>query len=144
MKVVVAIDDQDSADIALEYLFKQNYSSDTQVHLVHVLVPGFADVAVEGIPDPEELEKRREIAILDTAAKTIREKSGFACTTDVIYGDIAEVIADSCKKYEADQAIVPGHARHGFARLWFGSISGEIVDAAPCAVVVLKIPQGKS
>ncbi|HEY9712586.1 MAG TPA: universal stress protein, partial [Chroococcales cyanobacterium] len=59
---------------------------------------------------------------------------------EIINGETADVIADVCKRIDADEALVPSHARHGFSRLWFGSVADDIVHAAPCTVVVLKMP----
>lgn len=145
MKVVVAIDGQQSADTALEHILKHGqYGSDTVFHLIHVLVPGFADVAVEGIPDVVEEERREEQSVLGRIAAQLREKLGATSFAHILQGETAEVIADACRQLDADEAIVPSHARHGFSRLWFGSVADEIVDAAPCTVVVLKMSHSTS
>lgn len=140
MKLVVAIDGQESAATALEYIFKGKYDSSTYIYLLHVLVPGFADAAVAGIPDVVGEERREEQGVLNEMAETIRQKLGAKVVTDILNGEAADVIAEMCKTVGADEAIVPSHARHGFARLWFGSMADEIVDAAPCTVIVLKMP----
>jgi nucleotide-binding universal stress UspA family protein len=141
MKVVVAIDGAQSAKSALEYILKEKYSKDTEIHLIHVIVSGFADVKVEGIPDVIAEETKEEQVVLDQMADTLKELLHINITTDIVKGETAEVIAQACKQFGADQVIVPSHARHGFSRLWFGSVADEIVDAAPCTVVVLKMPQ---
>ena len=141
MKLVVAIDGQQSAQTALEYIFNGKYGADTEIHLIHVLVPGFADVPVEGIPDVVQEERTEEQGVLDAMARALKEKLSATVTTDIINGETAAVIAEACKKIGADEVIVPSHARHGFSRLWFGSIADDIVDASPCTTVVLKMPQ---
>ena len=144
MKLVVAIDGEESAKTALTHILKEKYASDTQIHLIHVLVPGFADSPVEGIPDVVGLERKEEQGVLDHMASTLKESLNINATADILQGETAQVIAQACKKFDADQVIVPSHARQGFSRLWFGSVADEIVDAAPCTVVVLKMPQDKS
>ena len=141
MKLVVAIDGQQSAKTALEHILGGKYGADAQIHLVHVLVPGFADVSVAGIPDVAAEERIEEQAVLDEMARTLNQSLGITATSEILSGEIAEVIAAACKRYGADEAIVPSHARHGFSRLWFGSVADDIVDAAPCTVIVLKMPQ---
>ena len=143
MKLVVAIDSDQSAKTALEHIWNAKYSPDTQVHLVHVIVPGFADAPVEGIPDVVAEEKAQEKALLNKLASALKEKCGITATSEILSGETAEVIAETCKRYNADEVIVPSHARHGFSRIWYGSVADEIVDEAPCAVLVLKMPQGK-
>jgi len=145
MKLVVAIDGEESARSALEHIAKEKYSSDTQVHLVHVIVPGFADVAVEGIPDVAAEERKEEQAVLNQMARALKDSLNINATVDILAGETAQVIADSCEKFDADAVLVPSHARHGFSHLWFGSVADEIVDAAPCTVIVLKMakPAGR-
>lgn len=140
MKLVVAIDGPECAATALDYILAGKYNSSTYIYLLHVIVPGFADAPVAGIPDVVEEERKEEQGVLNALAQTLRDKLGATVVTDILPGEAADVIADMCKKVGADEAIVPSHARHGFARLWFGSMADEIVDAAPCTVVVLKIP----
>jgi nucleotide-binding universal stress UspA family protein len=143
MKLVVAIDGEQSAKSALSHILKEKYASDTEIHLIHVIVPSFADAPVAGIPDVVAEEKKEEQTVLDGMARTLKESLDIKATSEILTGETADVIAQACKEYGADQCIVPSHARHGFSRLWFGSVADEIVDAAPCTVVVLKMPQEK-
>lgn len=143
MKLVVAIDGEQCAHSALAHILKEKYPSDTQVYLVHVIVPGFADAPVEGIPDVVAEERNEENSVLDNMKHLLKESLGIDATANILTGEIAEVLARVCKEVNADEVIVPSHARHGFARLWFGSVAEEIVDSAPCTVVVLKMPQNK-
>jgi nucleotide-binding universal stress UspA family protein len=140
MKLVVAIDGPECAATALQYILKGRYDSSTYIYLLHVIVPGFADVPVAGIPDVVENERKEEQGVLNDMARALRSMLGAKVATDILQGEIADVIAEMCTRVGADEAIVPSHARHGFARLWFGSVADEIVDAAPCTVVVLKMP----
>jgi nucleotide-binding universal stress UspA family protein len=141
MILVVAIDGAESAKSAFAHITQEKYDSSTQIHLVHVIVPGFADVAVEGIPDVVAQERSEEQAVLNQMVRNIKDSLSINATAEIRTGETADVIAKACEEYNADQCIVPSHARHGFSRLWFGSIADEIVDAAPCTVIVLKMPQ---
>jgi nucleotide-binding universal stress UspA family protein len=142
MKLVVAIDGKESADTALAHILNKKYGADTEIHLVHVLVPGFADVHVEGIPDVMANEQAEESVVLGELKNALVAKLGVtAVTVEILTGETADVMANVCKQVGADEVIIPSHARHGFSRLWFGSVADEIVDAAPCTAVVLKMPQ---
>jgi nucleotide-binding universal stress UspA family protein len=143
MKLVVAIDGAQSAKTATEHILKEKgkYGADSEISLVHVIVPGFADAPVEGIPDVVGEERKEEQAVLDQMAKTLAAQLGVIVTREIVDGEVADVIAQRCRQFDADEVIVPSHARHGFSRLWFGSVADEIVDAAPCTVIVLKMPQ---
>ncbi|HEY9786817.1 MAG TPA: universal stress protein [Candidatus Obscuribacterales bacterium] len=141
MNVIVAIDSAQSAETALKFLKDCKYGPPDHIHLVHVIVPGFADAKVAGIPDVVAEERSTEQKLLDALSATIKNNLGAEVTTDILAGDVGSVIADVCRRFDADEVIVPSHARHGFSRLWFGSVADEIVDEAPCTVIVLKMPQ---
>jgi nucleotide-binding universal stress UspA family protein len=142
MKLVVAIDSKESADVALAYMLKEKYAPGTEIHLVHAIIPGFADMPVQGIPDVVAEERTAEQKLLDPMAAELKSTLKATVSSEIIYGEVAQVVADVCRKNNADAVLVPSHARHGFSRLWFGSVADEIVDEAPCTVIVLKMPQG--
>jgi nucleotide-binding universal stress UspA family protein len=144
MKIVAAIDTEESAKSALDYILKEKYPPETQIHLVHVIVPGFAEAHVEGIPDVVEEEETKEKKLLGEMVGTIKQSLNIDATAKILKGETAALIAEECKQFGADLAIVPSHARHGFSRLWFGSVADEIADAAPCTVVILKMEASKN
>jgi len=143
MKIVVAVDTEESAKSALDYILKEKYPSDTQIHLIHVIVPGFAEAHVAGIPDVVEEEETKEKKILGDMVVTIKQSLNIDATAKILTGETATLIAEECKQFGADLVVVPSHARHGFSRLWFGSVADEIADAAPCAVIILKMETSK-
>ncbi len=141
MKLVIAIDGQQCADTVREHILAEKYDASTEIHLVHVLVPGFADAPVEGIPDVVAIERAEEQAVLDKLVQDLKEKLGVtSITAEILTGETAEVVAEACERFSADEVIVPTHSRHGFSRFWFGSVADDIVDATPCTAVVLKMP----
>jgi len=140
MKVIVAIDSEESALAALKYIAAEKYGENSQIKLVHVMVPGFADAHYEGIPDVVAEEKNMELILLSKTARELHAKTGAIVSTAILSGETADTIAKACKDFGADEVIIPSHVRHGFSRLWFGSVADEIVDAAPCTAIVLKMP----
>jgi nucleotide-binding universal stress UspA family protein len=141
MKLVVAIDTPESAKSALEYLTSGRYGKSDEIHLIHVVVPpGFADVTVAGLPDVVGEEKKEEQELLTAMAEVIKGKLAVTPSVEVVTGETADVIANICRTIGADEVIAPTHARHGLARLWYGSVADEIIETAPCTVVVLKMP----
>lgn len=141
MKLIVAIDDRRGATTALEFIRHAQYPADTEVHLIHVLVPVFADAKVAGIPDVASQDNAAAERLLAEMKGAIEDNPGFVAHSQIIRGETAEVIAEACKRLSADEVIVPTHARRGFQRLWFGSVADEIADAAPCTAIVLAMPK---
>ena len=138
MKVVVAVDGSKSADAALEHILNSNYNSSTEFHLLHVVVPGFAEMAVAGIPDVVANEKAEEQIVLNGMESLLTEKLGARVSTQIVEGEVADTVTKVCNRINADEVIVPSHCRQGFSRFWLGSLAEEIVAAAPCSVLVLK------
>lgn len=142
MKIVVAIDSQKSADTALKFLTDRKHGKDDRIHLVHVIVPGFADAPVAGIPDVVAEEKNAEQKLLAELSAAIDKALGAKVTTEIVPGsDVGSAVADVCTRFGADEAVVPSHMRHGLSRFFNGSVAEEIVGAAPCNVVVLKMAE---
>lgn len=48
MNIVVAIDSPESGEAALKFLVKSVYGEKDRIHLVHVIVPGFAEHHTKG------------------------------------------------------------------------------------------------
>lgn len=140
MKLVVAIDNSESAEAIVEHLLSSQYGSNTEIHLVHVVVPpDFADVSVPGFPDVVAEENKQEQELLANTARQLSAKLNATVTTDILTGQIDEGIAETCKRLGADEAIVASHGRSGLSRLWFGSMTEGIIDKSPCPVLVLKM-----
>src|SRR5579885_3297860 len=99
MKLVVAIDGQASANSALAHILK--YPPQTQVHLVHVIVPGFAETSVAGIPDVVADEKNEEQGVLSDMVRLLKESAGIEATSEIVSGETAEVIAEVCRRLDA-------------------------------------------
>lgn len=111
--------------------------SGSQVWLVAVK-PGFDPVAFAGggiyNPGWDEAEKTHFQKILDEGVKKFSD-AGFAVSGRILQGDAVAEICSFARDISAD-LIVVGH-RHmdsRVARWWSGSISGALVEEAPCSV----------
>ena len=144
MRIVVAIDGLDSAKTALRFIRRRKYDSDLFVHLVHAVVPGFADVAAQGIPDVVRKEESASENLLQRVADELRKRHQATVTFEIATGEADNAIANACKNFGADEVILPSHLRHGFSKFWFGSVAEEIAAIAPCTALVLKMPHPRS
>jgi nucleotide-binding universal stress UspA family protein len=82
-----------------------------------------------------EVELARVLALL--------RKSGLDADGEVLRGRPATVLVDEARRFAAD-LVVAGSRGHGpIASLVLGSVSAELVDHAPCPVLVARRPEAR-
>ena len=81
--------------------------------------------------------KQRHQAILDEGLRRL-EDAGYQAKGEVLIGETIHEITRCAQKIEAD-LIVVGHKHldSWAARWWRGSISGSLIEHAPCSVLVV-------
>jgi nucleotide-binding universal stress UspA family protein/multisubunit Na+/H+ antiporter MnhG subunit len=137
MRIVIAHDDSDRADVALQLAASIDWPSGTVIRIIRAEaeelppVDALSDTARgPGITDREAHEPA-----LRLAAQRIGQP-GVAVETTLVRGVAADVIADEATLFAAD-LLITGRHRRGFVQsLVGGSAAGEIVDRAPCPVLV--------
>ena len=107
--------------------------------LVAVMPSMLAFVGLEGGVYDAELETRERKkfeSILQDGLKRL-EAAGFKATGEVAQGEAVEEITRAARKVQAD-LIVVGHKHldSWAARWWRGSVSGALIEHAPCSVLV--------
>jgi nucleotide-binding universal stress UspA family protein len=75
--------------------------------------------------------------VLEQAAARLRER-GLDVTTRLIEGRAASVIVDTARDIEVDLIIVGARGHGAIEEAFLGSVSAEVVDQAPCAVLVAR------
>lgn len=140
MRVVVAHDGSPAAHVASDLAAAIDWPAGTVVRLV-----GAADEEVQSMEAParpggDGPATGGESAIardLDLAARTIRA-TGIQVETAILEGDPADVIVDETTALDAD-LLITGSRRRSFVQSLLGwSAAGEIVDRAPCPVLVAR------
>jgi len=90
-------------------------------------------VAFENRLSSEAVDHVATIADLLTAG-------GVEVSRVVEMGDPATVILELARREAVDLVVVGSHGRTGFERFLLGSVSGRVVEHAPCDVLVVKSP----
>jgi monovalent cation/proton antiporter MnhG/PhaG subunit len=122
MRVVAALDGSPGSRVAAELARSIDWPAGTTVRLLTV---GEADPAAGG-----------ELAAVAEAL----ESGGVRVESAVLAGDPADVIVHETAAFEAD-LLITGSRRRGFVASLLGlSATGEIVDRAPCPVLVARTP----
>lgn len=139
MRILLATDFSPYAGIAEKVVRKLALPADSQVRLVYAIEPIttvalFAPSALLTITDAAEAEARAQVR---ATAKSL-ERDGIEISTVVGYGRAADVIIDECAAFGPDLIIIGSRGRGGIASNLLGSVSAEVVDRAPCPVLVAR------
>ena len=139
MKVLLATDFSESAGVAHALVKAMALPPGSQVRVVHAVEPittvqVFAPSALLAISEATERESRELVTRLS------REFAGpFVLTDGVIgLGRAADVIVDEANEFQPDLLIVGSRGRRGVASAVLGSVSAEVVDRAPCPVLIAR------
>ena len=146
MRILLAVDGSRSADQARDLVAALPWQEGGLVRIVSV-APSRAElldvpwtVVVSG--DANELEDevlRTHRDALDAAEREIRSaRSDLDIQSVLIRGRPASVIVDQAREMDADLVVV-GHRGMGrWESMLLGSVSAEVVDHAPCPVLVAR------
>ena len=142
-RIVVPVDGSETAQKALVTALQMARESSGCVHLVHVvegLTPMTADPYGAYSGDVIEVMRQSGRKILDDALALARAE-GVQGDTQLFdnFGErLAEVVADSATRFNADLMVVGTHGRRGLGRVLMGSGAEQIIRLSPVPVLVLR------
>ena len=142
-RIVVPVDGSETAQKALATALQMARESSGCVHLVHVvegLTPMTADPYGAYSGDVIEVMRQSGRKILDDALALARSE-GVQADTQLFdnFGErLAEVVADSATRFNADLMVVGTHGRRGLGRVLMGSGAEQIIRLSPVPVLVLR------
>ena len=146
MRILLAVDGSASADRALDLVAALPWHDGGRVRIVSV-APSRAEIL--GLPwslaattdaiESEQATLRVHQEALDTAERELRSVRGDLVLEPVLLrGRTASLIVEEARAMPAD-LIVLGHRGHSrWESALLGSVSAEVVDHAPCAVLVAR------
>ncbi len=139
-KILLAYDGSDAGQKALLDCREVAQWNQSELFLIAVMPSAMSFVGLEGgvyDMELEEREKKKHQAVLDDGLRRLSE-AGYAARGEVLVGEAVDEIIKYARKMEAN-LIVVGHKHLGSwtARWWRGSISGALIEHAPCSVLVV-------
>lgn len=143
MRVLVAYDGSDSSDQAVDLVASIAWPAASEMRIVtaHPLMfptsgPGeIVDASsVQAIFEAERSEAER----LATSARRRLERPGLVAVSEVTAGRPASLILEAAERFKADLVVVGSRGRGPFTSALLGSVSEELVDHAPCPVLVTR------
>ena len=139
-RILLAYDGSEAGQKALLDCDEIAQWSKAQLYLVAVMPPPAALIGGEGFvydARGEEEERKRYEGVLAEGLRRLAE-SGHRAQGEVVMGDAVDEITRYAREMDAD-LIVVGHKHldSWAARWWRGSISGALIEHAPCSVLVV-------
>jgi nucleotide-binding universal stress UspA family protein len=137
-RILLAYDGSDAGQKALLDCRDIAQWSQAELYLVAVMPSAMSFVGLEGgvyDMELEEQEKKKYRAVLDEGLRRLAE-AGFSAAGEVVAGEAVDEITRYAGRIGAD-LIVVGHKHQDSwaARWWRGSISGALIEHAPCSVL---------
>jgi nucleotide-binding universal stress UspA family protein len=143
MRVLLAYDGSAGAAEAAALTEAIRWPSDSVLRVVSVIEPILSPMS--GPWDRgSALSPDLDAAITASANETLRDvverlgSSGRSVDGNVLRGRAASVIIDDSRGFGADLVIVGSRGHGAIATLLLGSVSSEVVDHAPCPVLVAR------
>ena len=142
-RILLAYDGSDAGQKALLDCQDLAQWSGSELSLIAVMPSAMSFVGLEGGVydiELEEREKKKYRAVLDEGLRRLSD-AGYTAKGELVAGEAIDEITRCARKMEAD-LIVVGHKHldSWAARWWRGSISGALIEHAPCSVLVVITP----
>jgi nucleotide-binding universal stress UspA family protein len=139
MRILLATDFSSYAETARALVKNMTLPAGSRIRLVYAIEPItsvalFAPAALLTITDAAEADARAEVG---KAARSL-ESANVAVESVVGFGRAADVVIDECAAFSPDLVVVGSRGRGGLATSVLGSVSAELVDRAPCPVLVAR------
>lgn len=158
MKALLAVDDTEQSWDAVEFAREFLDPSDEVIvlNVAHREVPGamtaaalpaygtpalgaagyVAPAAEETVPAATEMSQANRAEGERTAAHAAEAVAG--SDTAVRFGDPASRIIETASEHDTDLIITGTHDRNAVKRFFFGSVSRDVLEGAPCSVLIVR------
>ena len=135
--ILVALDAKELQEQVIKILNDIQLEPTSKVILSHV-IPG-PDTDVEWTadrphPNSEELPYRQ----IEKQLESYQAKLPCPSQLEIVTGDPAEEIIRLANIYQADLIVIGSRGLTGLKRILQGSVSSQVVESAPCSVLVVK------
>ena len=138
-RILLAYDGSDAGQKALLDCRELALWGQSEVNLIAVMPSAMSFVGLEGgvyDVELEEREKKKYQAVLEDGLRRLSE-AGHTAKGEVVVGEAVDEITKYAKKIDATLIVVGHkHLESWAARWWRGSISGALIEHAPCSVLV--------
>ncbi|KAI3720049.1 hypothetical protein L6452_20957 [Arctium lappa] len=147
-KIMVAIDESEYGNYALEWALQNLYDSIANKELLlftaqpisdfnYLPASSYGSTPPELIENIQEFQKKVALNLLNQA-KDLCSKYGIAAETVTEVGDPKELICEAVEKFKIQLLVLGSHSRGALQRVFLGSVSNYCVQHVKCPVLVVK------
>ena len=135
--VVVGVDGSEGASVALEFAAREAAMRNARLRIVAAweIPPAVLASVVAGREFYEELQANALATVQAAVARVAELQPSVECEGRVVEGQAGNVLIDEAG--DADLLVVGSRGHGGFRELLLGSVSRQVVQHAPCPVVVV-------
>ena len=139
MRVLLATDFSSHAEKARDLVAGMALPPGSTVRVVHAIEPmpeigAYAPIPMLELSDYAERELRAELETFVKPLQAVDRK----VEPVLPFGRAADVIVADAEEQHADLVVIGSRGRGGVASMILGSVSAEVVDRAPCPVLVAR------
>jgi nucleotide-binding universal stress UspA family protein len=143
VRMLVAYDGSASADEALKFVTGLAWPAPSECRIIVGSGTPFATYAPGIVADAATLQtiydaQQEDAERLATAASRLVDRPGLAATWEVGFGRPANTILDVADRFHPDLLVVGSRGLGPLTSALLGSVSEELVDHAPCPVLVAR------
>ena len=134
--ILVALDSSELSQRVIQVLNELKLKPSTKIILSHVIPSPDPDmdVAVDKPHTSEELQYRH----IEKQLQSYQANLPCESSLEIVSGEPAVEIIRLAHIYHADLIVIGNRGLTGLNRILQGSVSGQVVEEAPCSVLVVK------
>ncbi|MBC8453173.1 MAG: universal stress protein [Chloroflexi bacterium] len=150
-KILLPVDDLESAGLAISNVKEMAGSNDTHVILFHVVAPEKPLVMHDGhlggvqtAADVYEVAKHDEAKNVEEQTKVMQaaaeelNAAGLNVTSQVVVGNAPTEIVRAVNEQGIDLVVISTHGRRGVSRAFLGSVADEVMRGLEIPVMVVR------
>ena len=141
MRILVAVDGSEQSNLAVSVVATLHWPGDTEVRVVS-MIPRISSTALDwagldrAIDVDDEPARHHRLAL--ERSKNDLATPGRLVETFALRGRAASAIVDEARAWQADLIVIGSRGRGLWRSMLLGSVSAEVVDHAPCPVLVVR------
>jgi len=138
--ILVALDGSETAERVIQVLQELQVQPATKIILSQVIPPPESDLEV--VADQPHIQSQDvPYRHIEKQLQSYQTKLPGDSELEIVTGDPSEEIIRLANIYQADLIVIGSRGLTGVKRIIQGSVSSQVVEDAPCSVLVVK--QGK-
>jgi nucleotide-binding universal stress UspA family protein len=148
MRILLALDGSPSSDAACQLVRSLTWPTGSIIQVVAVAEPAAELLAPLVVSAPTvgsyDQQTSDELELVLDAASAWLEGSNLAVERAVLHGRPATLLVERAAEFRAELVVIGSRGRGPLTSMLLGSVSAEVVDHAPCPVLVVRAPIAES